>query len=79
MSLRLSRPCLLPCLSENCPHSAELSIMPTKTTVVRKAWLYWLRPHAQCRAGDRMLRIITSIESAIQHSPVRKLHREQNI
>ena len=63
----------LPYLSETWPQKAELSIMPKKTTVVKKACLYWLTPHSQCKAGDKILKIMISMESAIQQRPVTKL------
>ena len=63
----------LPYWSETWPQNAELTIMPKKTTVVKKACLYWLTPHSQCKAGDKMLKIMTSMESAIQQRPVTKL------
>ena len=69
----------LPYLSDTWPQNAELNIIPMKTTVVRKACLYWLTPHSQCRAGDKILRIITSMESAIQQRPVTKLRMIWNL
>ena len=44
-----------------------------KTTVVRKACLYWLMPHSQCKASGNKERIIISMLSAIQQSPTIKL------
>ena len=72
-SLRSLVSTYLPYWSETWPQNAELTIMPKKTTVVKKACLYWLTPHSQCKAGDKMLKIITSMESAIQQRPVTKL------
>ena len=66
-------------LSETWPQKAELNIMPMKTIVVSKACLYWLTPHSQCNAGDKMLKIMTSMESAIQQRPVTKLKMIWNL
>ena len=57
----------------------ENGVISTDLPVVSIACLYWLMPQSQCKAGLKMLKIITSIESAIQHSPVTKLNWTEKI
>uniref|UniRef100_A0A182QL87 Uncharacterized protein n=1 Tax=Anopheles farauti TaxID=69004 RepID=A0A182QL87_9DIPT len=47
----------------------ELSIMPRKTTVVTSACWYRVMPQSQCSAGPSTLKMVISMESAIQHRP----------
>lgn len=59
----------LPYLSLSCPQNVELSIIPKNTIVVVNACWYLVIPQSQCRAGPKTLRIVISMESAIQHKP----------
>lgn len=58
-----------PYRSLNCPQKVELNIMPRNTMVVVNACWYLVMCQSQCRAGPRTLRMVISIESAIQQSP----------